>query len=135
MNRFKLHASPFSVALVVFGLSGCTVVEVDRTTPLAWYYERYSPKRDQIVRLPSGPARVLVFEEVHFAELIYDKNGKDVGHWDGWRTEVEVFFQRGQLPTNSVETATNAAMKVCREFESFDVLEEHPHYVRFAADC
>jgi len=122
----------FVVAVIV---SGCSEIAIDRTSPSAWYYERYKPSRDRVVRLPSGPALVQVFEGVHFAIPFYDDDGNDIGHADGWRTEVEVFFPKDQLPENSLGAAVDAVMLVCGEFEDSMLLEEHAHYIRLAVYC
>lgn len=60
-------------------LAGCTEIEVDRTSPSAWYYERYAHTRDRIVHLPSGPARVLVFDNVHFVIPFMMKMARSTG--------------------------------------------------------
>jgi hypothetical protein len=90
---------------------------------------------DRTITSSSGHARVLVFNGVHAAFPIYDADGKEAGHADVWRTEVEVFFPKDQLPENSLTAATSAAMTVCGRFKQHDILEEHAHYVRLAAEC
>ncbi|NRB01648.1 MAG: hypothetical protein HRU30_00120 [Rhodobacteraceae bacterium] len=123
-----------SFALIIF-LAGCATIEIDRTTSSAWYYERYKPAKDRSVVLRSGPARVLVFKNVHASFTIYDEDGNAAGHADAWRSEIEVFFPKDQLPEDANAAAKLAVLEVCRDLKIYDTLEDHPHYIRYAADC
>lgn len=124
------------VLVFAFATTGFAEIAVDRTSSSAWYYERYEPRLDQIVELASVPARVLIFEDVHFAIPLYSDDGEETGHADGWRMEVEVFFSKNQLPANPVAAATSAIKKLGGNIECPPlVLEEHPHYVRMASGC
>lgn len=124
------------ILFFTFATAGFAEIAIDRTSTSAWYYERYDPWLDRIVDLPSGPARVLVFEDVHFAIPLYSNDGGETGHADGWREEIEVFFPERQIPANPVAAATSAIKKLGGIIECpLLVLEEHPHYVRLANGC